>query len=483
MLRKDTTDELEWKNERDNLRLFTEQRHGNIVRALFFYEWREHISFVFPFIEGTLEKLLKGQWNPLPEFVQTLGCDQSPTNWLWIQIVGVAEGLSVIHNPQSPIFKGFGTRGVGFHFDLKPANILITDKGELKISDFGLSMIKRVRPSSRSYGIFRGGAPRYQPPEVAPVLIPPISSPMPPWAESPDSKAEEVKNNYDVWSFACIVVEILIFIFDDDGTESLERFEKAMESEPPGQAFHGVEKPKECVLNAMKRLCSDDIVATKAHGFKPWAYDLTQLLTRMFHFEPEHRPSSRQVVEDLKRLQEDYTTEPEDAIKAALRQLIRQEYPQNEYNEIRWGNQHSDYSFIQMFVLSPVSPYIEVLKPDLFRDGISFSWPKSSDESLACRLIILLHKEKGNIKILRCYENPNISTLVQSCKVSSLKSIGTALIDYSVSPHGAHLIPLSAYDPRMRLSCIIYESDGATVRYTFESEHRKLLWSVGINLC
>ena len=64
-LKKKSTKEINWKMERDNLRIFTEQRHDNIIQALFFYEWRDHMNFVFPFIEGNLGRLLEEEWYPL----------------------------------------------------------------------------------------------------------------------------------------------------------------------------------------------------------------------------------------------------------------------------------------------------------------------------------------------------------------------------------------------------------------------------------
>lgn len=267
------------------------------MQALFFYEWRARINFVFPFIEGNLNKLLSGQWSP--PYDSMLDHDRSPAHWLWTQMIGVAEGLSVINNPESDIFRRHGSRGVGFHFDLKPANILITNKGDLKISDFGMSLIKRVHPNSGSYGIFRGGAPRYQPPEVAPIFNPLTSSSGHALASQSGSKPESVKNNNDIWSYACIVVETMIFIFENDGAESLRRFEEEVDFETPGQAFHGAGKLKDCVVIAIKRLRSDEISANKRPGFDSWAVGLTQLLYDMLSIEPIHRPSSQQVVRKL----------------------------------------------------------------------------------------------------------------------------------------------------------------------------------------
>ncbi len=267
-------------------------------------------------------------------------------------MIGVAEGLSVIHNPEIDIFKGHGSRGVGFHFDLKPANILITHKGELKISDFGLSLIKLVDPSTGSYGTFSGGAPRYQPPEVAPIPSPLASSSGRSLVSQLGSNSEVVKNKYDIWSYACIVIETAIFIFESNGVESRKRFERDLDSEPPGQ-FHGAGKLKNCVVSAMKHICGDEVAGTKVHSFEPWALGLNQLLERMLSIEPKDRPSSREVVKELKELQHIYTTGPDDLIKARLKKATRYEYSTKEYDEVQWRYKQSNHSFIEMLVSSP----------------------------------------------------------------------------------------------------------------------------------
>ena len=149
-------------------------------------------------------------------------------HWLWVQMIGVTQALSVIHNPQGNTLRTIGGKGVGFHFDLKPANILITDKCELKITDFGLSMIKRITAGSSSYGLFRGGAPRYQPPEV---------SSLPHGAEEVQFSAmthndpEITKNSYDIWSLACILLETLIYLLETDTKYSLSDFTLQLEQE------------------------------------------------------------------------------------------------------------------------------------------------------------------------------------------------------------------------------------------------------------
>ena len=339
VLRKDTTEALKRLIiERDNLRIFTDQRHENIVRALFFYEWKEHMNFVFPFMEGDLSKLLSGKWDP-PER-NILNCEKGPRHWLWAQMVGVADGLQTIHNPQSPIFKDDGSRGVGFHFDLKPANVLVSDDGKLKITDFGLSMIKRVRPSSGSYGIFRGGAPRYSPPEVSPTVT-----------VDTGRKPDELKNKYDVWSFACIALEIIIYILSTtkaDGVQSPDGFQYDLDLE---EGFHGSRKIKDCVTRAMDYICSPEVTDTKEDRFKDWALHTVELLWRMFDFQPQSRPSSREVAEKLRDYQEEYMSGPEDTLKQALKEFQLTNHPRI-HHEARWPKGESDVSFVEMLVLS-----------------------------------------------------------------------------------------------------------------------------------
>ena len=86
---------------------------------------------MFLFIDGTLERLLNGKWaGPNKYLTENI---ELPHHWLWSQIAGAAAGLRTIHNPHENHARHDGKRIVGFHFDLKSANILVTDEGDLKI--------------------------------------------------------------------------------------------------------------------------------------------------------------------------------------------------------------------------------------------------------------------------------------------------------------------------------------------------------------
>ena len=335
ILKKETTREIDWKIEQENLRIFTQQRHENIVRALWFYEWREHINFVFPFIEGTLESLLKGNCeSPVKDYARNR---KSPNNWLWIQMVGVAEALKVIHNPQSSIFKQNDRRAVGFHFDLKPANILVTEKGILKISDFGLSLIKKVSPSSTSYGFFRGGAPRYQAPEVS---------------LTNEDISDEVRNKYDVWSYACIVLEIMIYLFEEEGKKKLKELEEQMDAESSGCAFHYNGKLKKSVEKAIQQAGGYATAGSDQSAYDAWASDMTSYIRIMFEFRPESRPSSTQVFDKLSSLQTEYEERPSDEIGLEIMMNAQKEYPKDKFDQVYWCTDSGNRSFIKMSVKS-----------------------------------------------------------------------------------------------------------------------------------
>lgn len=350
ILKKETTREIDWKIEQENLRIFTQQRHENIVQALWFYEWREHVNFVFPFIEGTLESLMKGNWEgPVKDYAENR---KSPNNWLWIQMVRVAEALKVIHNPQSSIFKRNDKRAVGFHFDLKPANILVTEKGILKISDFGLSLIKKVSPGSTSYGFFRGGAPRYQAPEVSPVHLLGTQTSISTYALAKEDVSDEVRNKYDIWSYACIVLEIMIYLFEEEGKKKLKEWEEQMNAESPGCAFHYNGKLKKSVENAIQQAGGHATACSDKSAYDAWASDVTSYIRMMFDFRPASRPSSTEVFDKLSSLQTEYEERPGDEIGQELMMNARQEYPKDKFDQVYWCTDSGNRSFIKMSVQS-----------------------------------------------------------------------------------------------------------------------------------
>ncbi len=334
--------------ERENLQVFTRGRHPSIIQALCFYQWRGQINFVFPFIDGTLEKLLGGQWcGPEKDYLETM---DPPHHWLWAQMIGVAEGLSTIHNLQNTESKRNGKRMIGFHFDLKPANILINLKGELKISDFGLSLIKRTELSSMSRGFFRGGTPKYQAPEVSRMrgIAPHLSTGL----STDEDNSESVNNKYDVWSYACIALEVLIYISGENGAEMLMRFEKAINEEQFSCAFWYNGKLKNCVEDTLRRIGGNTAAGEEVVGQSAWAkVTVAYLRHNMFEFNPSLRPSSIKVADRLQRICDEHADTPKDELELELKKYSSEEYPKDRFHEIYWHTVDGDVSFLRMFVL------------------------------------------------------------------------------------------------------------------------------------
>jgi serine/threonine protein kinase len=111
-------------------------------------------------------------------------------NPLWQQMLGITHALCRITEyhtqdaSQEPLF--------GYHFDLKPANILVEMSNNWVISDFGQATFREVNGTS-SRVIGNAGTETYAPPEMADV----------------DMKQSR---KYDVWSLGCILLEVATFI-------------------------------------------------------------------------------------------------------------------------------------------------------------------------------------------------------------------------------------------------------------------------------
>lgn len=91
--------------------------HPNIVQCHAKFEWNSEIALQFEWIEGRNLKVFQAEYRiPLLE----------PKFWILAQI---ARGLGVAHE-----------QGI-LHRDLKPENVLVSDSGDVKLTDFGLARL------------------------------------------------------------------------------------------------------------------------------------------------------------------------------------------------------------------------------------------------------------------------------------------------------------------------------------------------------
>ena len=86
------------------------------------------------------------------EFVEGRDIFRATKGMSWEQIVSiliqVCRALSYVHSRKL------------IHYDIKPGNVLVDDKGQVKVLDFGLAAVKSIGP-----GEWKGGTPAYMAPE------------------------------------------------------------------------------------------------------------------------------------------------------------------------------------------------------------------------------------------------------------------------------------------------------------------------------
>ena len=171
--------------EQKNLEIVKRLKDPHIVKIINAYRHGDAFNLVFARAKTNLDHYLRDSCYGAPD---VLG-NSPETNPLWDQILGVAKALNrIIH--YSPSGESGGSVLYGYHFDLKPANILVEATGRLLISDFGQATFRNASGSSGVTGM--GGTPAYAPPET-------------------DSDCLKPNRKYDIWSLGCIMLEVCTF--------------------------------------------------------------------------------------------------------------------------------------------------------------------------------------------------------------------------------------------------------------------------------
>jgi serine/threonine-protein kinase len=140
--------------------------HPNIVRLYHVGAHNGQPFFTLEFVEhGTLSRKLGGK--------------AQPTRYAATMVKILAEAVEYAHQHRV------------VHRDLKPGNVLIGDRGVLKISDFGLAKLLDARPGETTSGTPKG-TPAYMAPEQT-------------WA----SKSQDIGPSTDVYALGAILYEII----------------------------------------------------------------------------------------------------------------------------------------------------------------------------------------------------------------------------------------------------------------------------------
>ena len=199
--RSEQVPEVQWEQlvnkERENLNRARELESPHLIKPIAAYERKPDRCFIFRWADG-------GNLGDYWRENEAEARQRESVLWLLGQFVGICSALQVLH--------GRNVR----HGDLKPENMLLFkrgyDRGCLQIADLGLTTFYekgehtnvRVGKDTKT----PSGTRRYKPPEV----------------DELRGEGQPRSRQYDVWSFGCILLELLVWLVC--GYSALEKFRK-----------------------------------------------------------------------------------------------------------------------------------------------------------------------------------------------------------------------------------------------------------------
>ena len=278
----------------------------HIVRYIKAYKHGDAFNLVFPCSKTNLDHYLRDADQGAPN-----GYDKNPEcSPVWAELLGVTRALDRIIHYNTP-GQDSGETFYGYHFDLKPANILVEESGKWLITDFGQAVFKPGTGTSKIRG--RGGTEAYAPPEF-------------------DEPASPSNRKYDVWSLGCIFLEVGAFVMgshkgvkDFDSLKYTWRKGGQVQDDrlftrksAPASSF----ELKDKVLHWMKQL-AERTSGLRKHSRK-FLREMMALTTSMLCVNAKRRIPSNEVCERLESILRQFQPVP-------LGERLAQKIPSIEY--------------------------------------------------------------------------------------------------------------------------------------------------------
>jgi serine/threonine protein kinase len=227
------------------------------------------------------------------------------SNPLWIQALGVAKALSHVINYMPPSDGQPGRPLHGYHFDLKPANVLVEYDGTLIISDFGQARFQQIGDTSRITPV--GGTEAYAPPEI-------------------DTHADRFNRKYDVWSLGCMFLEICVFVVaGHQGVKALDQSRLTKRGNVIDDRFFirvsgGVHELKPEIIHYIENLRrSESIQASRTNDF---LLEILALVTHMLQPVISRRMTAQEVCQRLESITMRYQPPLDSIHLPSIQQII-----------------------------------------------------------------------------------------------------------------------------------------------------------------
>lgn len=254
----------DFNNEKRILSYLRHLEHPNILQLLGSYTHRKTHNLLFPLAGEDLEHFMTKEQKSQRFFSD---------RFFFLALCGIASAIQKVHTFMS---EELDIKFIGCHYDLKPKNILVMDDA-LILADFGIARLKEETDDSKT--VFKQGSGHYLAPECANVID--------------GFQRHSIGRSSDIWSFGCILVELLTSI--DLGTGELEDFRSLRQSTDPVYGF----TTKTFYLGYDLHPAVTPWLTKLGSGSAESKRSLVSLITKMLEPERDLRPKAEEVTARL----------------------------------------------------------------------------------------------------------------------------------------------------------------------------------------